>query len=77
MSQSHAFFRVTGYLCGEFTGHRWIPQVNNREAGDWRRRLAHYDVTVIIWKSAISYEPLKFRNFEHVYQLKCSYHLTT
>ena len=21
-------FRVTGYLCGEFTGHRWIPLTN-------------------------------------------------
>ena len=20
------FFRVTGHLCGEFTGHRWIPR---------------------------------------------------
>ena len=24
-------FRVTGPLCGEFTGHRWIPRTN---AGD-------------------------------------------
>ena len=65
-------FRVTGHLCGEFTGHRWIPHtkasdaelwcflwylpeyygwLNNREAGDLRRYLAHYDVIVM---SAIS-----------------------
>ena len=63
-------FRVTGPLCGEFTGHQWIPltnasdaelwcclwscawinhQVNNREAGDLRRRRAHYDITVMVW----------------------------
>ena len=61
-------FRATGHLCGEFTGHRWIPRtkasdvelwcflwsapwtngwVNNREAGDLRRHLAHYDVIVM------------------------------
>ena len=62
-------FRVTGPLCREFTGHRWIPLtkasdaefwcfflffwvwtkgwVNNRDAGDLRRRCAHYDVTVM------------------------------
>ena len=27
-------FRVTGHLCGEFTGHRWIPH-----KGQWRRAL--------------------------------------
>ena len=56
-------FRVTGPLCGEFTGHRWIPPTNasdaelycfinkplrkNREAGDLRRHRGYYDVTVI------------------------------
>ena len=57
-------FRVTGPLCGEFTGHKsqwrgalmlslicaWINGwVNNHEAGDLRRHHAHYDVTVMIW----------------------------
>ena len=23
-------FRVTGHLCGEFTGHRWIPRTNDQ-----------------------------------------------
>ena len=61
-------FGVTGHLCEEFNGHRWIPRskandaeltcllgspaqydwVNNREAGDLRRRRAHYDVIVMI-----------------------------
>ena len=57
-SSNGNIFRVTGPLCGEFTGHRWIPLmftlicalingwVSNREAGDWRRHRAHYDVTV-------------------------------
>ena len=25
MSSNGNIFRVTGHLCGEFTGHRWIP----------------------------------------------------
>ena len=50
--------RVTGHLCGEFTGPRgvlmcslmraWINGwVNNREAVDVSRHRAHYDVTVM------------------------------
>ena len=26
------FFRVTGPLCGEFTGHRWIPLTKASDA---------------------------------------------
>ena len=26
MSSNGNIFRVTGHLCGEFTGHRWIPR---------------------------------------------------
>ena len=67
-SSNGNIFRVTGHLCGEFTGPRWIPHtkasdaelwcflcclwinswVNKGEAGDLRRRRAHYDVTVMI-----------------------------
>ena len=67
-SSNGNIFRVTGHLCGEFTGHRWIPRtkasdaelwyffficawingwVNNRDAGDLRRHLAHCDVIVM------------------------------
>ena len=28
-------FRVTGHLCGEFTGHRWIPYTKASEAELW------------------------------------------
>ena len=28
-------FRVTGHLCGEFTGHRWIPHIKSRDAELW------------------------------------------
>ena len=28
-------FRVTGYLCGEFTGYRWIPRTKGRDAELW------------------------------------------
>ena len=57
--------RVTGLLCGEFTGdHKgqwrgtlmfsWIyawtkDWLNNRDPGDLRRHLAHYDVIAMIW----------------------------
>ena len=56
-------FRVTGPLCGEFTGNKgrwrgalmflliciWINVwANNRDAGDLRHHHAHYDVTVML-----------------------------
>ena len=54
-------FRVTGHLCGEFTGPQWRGAlvfslicvwingwVNDREAGDLRRYRAHYDVIVMV-----------------------------
>ena len=28
-------FRVTGHLCGEFTGHRWIPRTKASDAEFW------------------------------------------
>ena len=30
--QMETFFRVTGLLCGEFTGHRWIPLTEANDA---------------------------------------------
>ena len=58
-------FHFTGLLCGELTGHRWIPRAkasgaelwyflwsgcaNNREAGDLRRHCAHHDVSVMMY----------------------------
>ena len=27
--------RVTGHLCGEFTGHRWIPRTKDSDAELW------------------------------------------
>ena len=56
---AQTWWRVTGPLCGEFTGysHRalmfslicaWINSwVNNRETGDLRCHCIHYDVTVM------------------------------
>ena len=62
-SSNGDIFRVTGPLCGEFTGHRRIPRakasdaglwcfllngwVSNHEAGNLRRYHAHYDVIVM------------------------------
>ena len=33
--QMETFFRVTGHLCGEFTGHRWIPRTKASGAELW------------------------------------------
>ena len=30
-----SIFRVTGHLCGEFTGHRWIPRRKASDAELW------------------------------------------
>ena len=34
-SSNGIFFRGTGLLCGEFTGHRWIPRTKASEAELW------------------------------------------
>ena len=31
-SSNGSIFRVTGHLCGEFTGHRWIPHTKASDA---------------------------------------------
>ena len=59
-SSNGNIFRVTGHLCGKFTGPRWRGALmfsliyvwindwaNNREAGDLRRQHGHYDVIVM------------------------------
>ena len=38
------FFRVTGPLCGEFTGHQWIPPTK----GQWRGSLFSL---ICVWKN--------------------------
>ena len=84
-SSNENIFRVTGPLCGEFTGDRWIPPhkgqwrgalmfslicvfingcVNNREAGDLRRYRAHYDVTLMCFRSLLGNESLSFLELE-------------
>ena len=34
-SSNGNIFRVTGHLCGEFTGHRWIPFTKASDAALW------------------------------------------
>ena len=34
-SSNGSIFRVTGHLCGEFTGHRWIPRTKATDAELW------------------------------------------
>ena len=63
-SSNGNIFRVTGPLCGEFTGpgefptqmcnlicvwiNGWVNNRMNREAGDLRRHRSHYDVNVMV-----------------------------
>ena len=35
MSSNGKIFCVTGHLCGEFTGHRWIPHTKASDAELW------------------------------------------
>ena len=35
-SSNGNILRVTGHLCGEFTGHRWIPHTKASDAELWR-----------------------------------------
>ena len=71
-SSNGNIFRVTGPLCGEFTGHRWHGAFmfslicvwingweNNHEAGNLGRYRAHYDVTVM------PHIPLKVESIGH------------
>ena len=55
-SSKGSIFRVSGHLCGEWTGPRWIPLKKSSDAelwcflwfaGDLRRYRAHYDVTLM------------------------------
>ena len=34
-SSNGNIYRVTGHLCGEFTGHRWIPRTKASDAELW------------------------------------------
>ena len=34
-SSNENTFRVTGHLCGEFTGHRWIPHTKTSDVELW------------------------------------------
>ena len=34
-SSNGSIFRVTGPLCGDFTGHRWIPHTKASDAELW------------------------------------------
>ena len=40
-SSNGNIFRVTGPLCGEFTGHRWIPLTKASDAELWSTSLIH------------------------------------
>ena len=40
-SSNGNIFRVTGYLCGDFTGHRWIPHTKSSGAELWCLTVAH------------------------------------
>ena len=57
-SSNGNIFRVTGPLCGEFAGHRWIPLTKASDAELWCFFLSAPDLTVkltivrmVIWDS--------------------------
>ena len=44
-SSNGNIFRVTGPLCGEFTGHRWIPNTKSQ----WRGTLMFFFFFICAW----------------------------
>ena len=76
-SSNGNIFRVTGTLCGEFTGpgslmfslmYTWINDwVNNREAGDLRRHRGHYDVIVMYIHFCFGYIKQHFSELLAIY----------
>ena len=50
-SSNGNIFRVSGSLCREFTGHRWIPCTKASAVGDWT------------WLLKIPFGPWKIRQF--------------
>ena len=46
-SSNRNIFRVTGHLCGEFTGHRWIPHRKASDAKLW----CFFDLRINKWLS--------------------------
>ena len=82
-SSNGNIFRVTGHLCGEFTGptkasdaELWCflictrinGWVNSDEAGDLRRYRAHYDVTVMeLFSTNLIYLKLGYDTITHQY----------
>ena len=74
-SSNGNIFRVTGPLCGEFTGPRWIPRTKasaalwcyNGEAGNLRRYLTHYDVTVMVCAAKITHSRLNLLNLSEYF----------
>ena len=56
MTSSHgSIFRVTGPLCGEFTGHRWIPltKASDVELGCFLWSMSEYTVELTIVRLVI------------------------
>ena len=79
-SSNGNIFCVIGPLCGELTGHWWIPftkalmilicvwingWTKHRDAGDLRRHRAHYDVTVM-WPHHLTNLPYSVRHMTNV-----------
>ena len=46
-SSNGNIFRVTGHLCGEFTGLRWIPRTKASDAELWCFRWSAHEWTVV------------------------------
>ena len=58
-SSNGNIFRVTGYLCGEFTGLRWIPRTKASDVEIWiffdlrlNKRL-NKQVRLVVWDAIV------------------------
>ena len=71
-SSNGNIFRVTGPLCGEFTGHRWIPRTKTSDAELWCFLLSAPEET---WANNRDASNLRrHRAHYDVYVMKCFPH---
>ena len=79
-SSNGNIFRVTGPLCGEFTGHRWIPRtkavtrsfdvffdlrLNQQMSKQWRRRWSETPSRRSLWRHCYALSwPMLYQDFD-------------
>ena len=51
-SSNGNIFRITGPLCGEFTGHRWIP-LTKASDGEFSQTTEQTIEALVIWDAIV------------------------